>query len=85
MANTSYVGVGPADRDPTVSDPSLCNGTAKIQDNAGTGPMPRNDLARCSLLQEQMAFDLATLLLVKTKSTVGTAPDWATERPVLVM
>ena len=36
MANTSYVGVGPADRDPTVSDNSVT--TAKIQDNAVTGP-----------------------------------------------
>ena len=35
MANTSYVGVGPADRDPTVSDDSVT--TAKIQDNAVTG------------------------------------------------
>ena len=36
MANTSYLGVGPADRDPTVSDDSVT--TAKIQDNAVTGP-----------------------------------------------
>ena len=35
MANTSYIGVGPADRDPTVSDNSVT--TAKIQDNAVTG------------------------------------------------
>ena len=36
MANDSYVGVGPADRDPTVSDDSVT--TSKIQDNAVTGP-----------------------------------------------
>ena len=35
MANTSYLGIGPADRDPTVSDDSVT--TAKIQDNAVTG------------------------------------------------
>ena len=35
MANDSYVGVGPADRDPTVSDDSVT--TAKIQNNAVTG------------------------------------------------
>ena len=35
MANTGYIGVGPADRDPTVSDDSVT--TAKIQDNAVTG------------------------------------------------
>ena len=34
MANTSYVGVGPADRDPTVSDDSVT--TAKIQNAAVT-------------------------------------------------
>ena len=36
MANTSYIGVGPADRDPTVSDDSVTTG--KIADNAVTGP-----------------------------------------------
>jgi len=36
MANTGYIGVGPADRDPTVTDDSVT--TAKIQDNAVTGP-----------------------------------------------
>ena len=35
MANTGYIGVGPADRDPTVTDDSVT--TAKIQDNAVTG------------------------------------------------
>ena len=35
MANTSYIGVGPADRDPTVSDNSVTTG--KIADNAVTG------------------------------------------------
>ena len=35
MANTSYIGVGPADRDPTVSDDSVTTG--KIADNAVTG------------------------------------------------
>ena len=35
MANTGYIGVGPADRDPTVSDDSVT--TAKIQNNAVTG------------------------------------------------
>ena len=35
MANTGYMGVGPADRDPTVSDDSVT--TAKIQNNAVTG------------------------------------------------
>ena len=34
MANTGYIGVGPADRDPTVSDDSVT--TAKIQDAAVT-------------------------------------------------
>ena len=34
MANTSYIGVGPADRDPTVSDDSVTS--AKIQANAVT-------------------------------------------------
>ena len=34
MANTSYIGVGPADRDPTVTDDSVT--TAKIQDAAVT-------------------------------------------------
>ena len=36
MPNTSYIGVGPADRDPTVSDDSVTSG--KIADNAVTGP-----------------------------------------------
>ena len=34
MANTGYIGVGPADRDPTVSDDSVT--TAKIQNAAVT-------------------------------------------------
>ena len=34
MANTGYIGVGPADRDPTVTDDSVT--TAKIQDAAVT-------------------------------------------------
>ena len=33
---TGYIGVGPPDRDPTVTDDSVS--TAKIQDNAVTGP-----------------------------------------------
>ena len=45
MANTSYIGVGPADRDPTVSDNSVTEGkiandavtTTKIADNAVDG------------------------------------------------
>ena len=45
MANTSYIGVGPADRDPTVSDDSVTEGkiaaaavtTTKIADNAVDG------------------------------------------------
>ena len=45
MANTSYIGVGPADRDPTVSDLSVTEGkiandavtTTKIADNAVDG------------------------------------------------
>ena len=36
MANTGYIGVGPADRDPTVTDDSVT--TAKIQDAAITEP-----------------------------------------------
>ena len=36
MANTGYIGVGPADRDPTVSDDSVT--TAKIQDASVTAP-----------------------------------------------
>ena len=45
MANTSYIGVGPADRDPTVSDDSVTEGkiaasavtTTKIADKAVDG------------------------------------------------
>ena len=45
MANTSYIGVGPADRDPTVSDNSVTEGkiandavtNTKIADNAVDG------------------------------------------------
>ena len=36
MANTGYIGVGPADRDPTVTDDSVT--TAKVQDGAITEP-----------------------------------------------
>ena len=36
MAGDGYIGVGPPDRDPTVTDDSVS--TAKIQDNAVTGP-----------------------------------------------
>ena len=36
MPSPGYIGVSPADRDPTVSDDSVT--TAKIQDNAVTGP-----------------------------------------------
>ena len=82
MANTSYIGVGPADRDPTVSDDSVT--TAKIQDNAVTGTKiaMTSDAAGDVLYYNGTDY---TRLAVGAAGKVlkvnsgATAPEWATD------
>ena len=82
MANTGYIGVGPADRDPTVSDDSVT--TAKIQDNAVTGPKiaMTSDAAGDVLYYNGTDYvRLAVGAAGKVLKVNGgaTAPEWATD------
>ena len=82
MANTSYVGVGPADRDPTVSDDSVT--TAKIQNNAVTGPKIAMTSDAAGDLLTYTGTDYARIGIGTNgqvlKVNVGaTAVEWATD------
>ena len=82
MANTSYVGVGPADRDPTVSDNSVT--TAKIQDNAVTGAKIAMTSDAAGDILTYTGTDYARLPIgavgrVLKVASGGTAVEWATD------
>ena len=82
MANTGYIGVGPADRDPTVSDDSVT--TAKIQDNAVTGPKIAMTSDAAGDLLTYTGTDYARLGIgavgkVLKVASGGTAVEWATD------
>ena len=82
MANTSYVGVGPADRDPTVSDNSVT--TAKIQDNAVTGPKiaMTSDAAGDILTYtgtDYVRLGIGSVGQALKVASGGTAVEWATD------
>ena len=82
MANTSYVGVGPADRDPTVSDNSVT--TAKIQDNAVTGAKiaMTSDAAGDILTYtgtDYTRLGIGAVGKVLKVASGGTAIEWATD------
>ena len=77
MANTSYIGVGPADRDPTVSDDSVTEGkiaasavtTTKIADNAVDGAK----IALTGNVQGAVMYYNGTDWIVLTPGTSGEA------------
>ena len=82
MANTSYIGVGPADRDPTVSDDSVT--TAKIQDNAVTGAKIAMTSDAAGDILTYTGTDYARLPIgavgrVLKVASGGTAVEWATD------
>ena len=82
MANTSYIGVGPADRDPTVSDDSVT--TAKIQDNAVTGAKiaMTSDAAGDVLYYngtDYVRLPVGAAGKVLKVNGGATAPEWATD------
>ena len=77
MANTSYIGVGPADRDPTVSDNSVTEGkiandavtNTKIADNAVDGAQ----IALTGNVQGAVMYYNGTDWVVLTPGTSGEA------------
>ena len=77
MANTSYIGTGPADRDPTVSDDSVTEGkiaasavtTTKIADNAVDGAK----IALTGNVQGAVMYYNGTDWIVLTPGTSGEA------------
>ena len=82
MANTGYIGVGPADRDPTVSDDSVT--TAKIQNNAVTGAKIAMTSDAAGDLLTYTGTDYARLGIgavgkVLKVASGGTAVEWATD------
>ena len=82
MANTSYLGIGPADRDPTVSDNSVT--TAKIQDNAVTGAKiaMTSDAAGDILTYtgtDYTRLGIGAVGKVLKVASGGTAIEWATD------
>ena len=82
MANTGYIGVGPADRDPTVSDDSVT--TAKIQDNAVTGAKiaMTSDAAGDILTYtgtDYARLGIGTAAQVLKVNGGATAVEWATD------
>ena len=82
MANDSYVGVGPADRDPTVSDDSVT--TSKIQDNAVTGPKiaMTSDAAGDILTYtgtDYVRLGIGSVGQALKVASGGTAVEWATD------
>jgi len=82
MANTSYIGVGPADRDPTVSDDSVT--TAKIQDNAVTGAKIAMTSDAAGDVLYYNGTDYVRLAVgaagkVLKVNSGATAPEWATD------
>ena len=82
MANTGYIGVGPADRDPTVSDDSVT--TAKIQDNAVTGAKiaMTSDAAGDILTYtgtDYVRLGIGTATQVLKVNGAANAVEWATD------
>jgi hypothetical protein len=88
MANTSYIGVGPADRDPTVSDNSVTEGkiandavtNTKIADNAVDGAQ----IALTGNVQGAVMYYNGTDWVVLTPGTSGEAlkTQGAAQNPV---
>ena len=79
---TGYIGVGPPDRDPTVTDDSVS--TAKIQDNAVTGPKiaMTSDAAGDILTYtgtDYARLGIGTAAQVLKVNGGATAVEWATD------